>query len=137
MFKRILEMKEPLQSAMAILNPESVRKLTQEDWYVIEKCTEALACFEEVTIEISSEKNVTLLKVALHSNGLSSHCLRLKETGESVLTLVTKLADEVSRQLKRRHENLPLVWEATFLDPRFKYHGFLKTISDSNKQRKT
>lgn len=126
MFQRLLSMKEPLQSAMAILNSETVQKLSNEDWHLIEKCTEALASFEEVTKEVSSERSVSLSKLMLLSKGLYSHCLRLKDTNKTVEALTARLADEVLRRLIRKYGDLAIVWEATLLDARFKYHGFSK-----------
>ena len=127
MFKRILQMKEPLQSTMAIINPESLQELTKEDWYIIEKATEILTSFEEVTREISSEKYVTLSKILLLSKGLFSHCQRLSNSNchnEIVMALITKLTDQVLHRLVRKYEDLTNVLEATLLDPRFKRHGF-------------
>lgn len=37
MFERILKIKEPLQSPLAILAADCVPKLCNEDWYTIEK----------------------------------------------------------------------------------------------------
>lgn len=121
MFQRLSRMKEPLQSALAILNPDSVEHLTNEDWYNIDKSSEILSVVEEVTREMSREKNVTLSKIALLSKALLNHCQRLKEfelEGEIVCSFITKLAEEASSRMDKKYGDLGVVLEATLLDPR-------------------
>ncbi|XP_050516392.1 uncharacterized protein LOC126891254 [Diabrotica virgifera virgifera] len=43
---------------------------------------------------------------------------------DSVSNLVDKLYEEVTSRFKRKYRNIDLIWEAKFLDPRFKQHGF-------------
>lgn len=76
MLDRIRKMKELLQSTLGILNNSSLPQLQTEDWYIVEKC-DILSIFNEITIEISSEQNVTT-KIAVISKNVISYCSRLK-----------------------------------------------------------
>lgn len=62
MFERLLKIKEPLISTLAIVN-YSKQGLSVNDWKVIEFSCKALKVFYEVTVDISSEKNVTISKI--------------------------------------------------------------------------
>ncbi|XP_072400407.1 E3 SUMO-protein ligase ZBED1-like [Diabrotica undecimpunctata] len=137
MLRRFLQNKEPVQSTMGILNIPSLPILSPEDWYIIENCCDILYIFNEMTTELSVEKNATLSKIAVLSKNLINYCLRLKnENFESVSVnnLVNKLHEEVTTRFKRKYRNIDLIWEAAFLDPRFKQHGFHE--DDSFKQTK-
>ncbi|XP_047117392.1 zinc finger BED domain-containing protein 4-like [Schistocerca piceifrons] len=130
MFDRLLKIKEPLQSTLAILSVDLQTKLSNEDWLVIEKSCEILSPFEQVTTEISSERNVTLSKVVLLSKGLQSHCLRLKNSdygNEATNTVIAKLEDGICTRLVQKLADKAIACEATLLDPRFREHGFPKT----------
>nr|CAH7746876.1 unnamed protein product [Callosobruchus chinensis] len=127
MLNRLRKMKEPLQSTLGILNNSALPQLKTEDWYMVEKCCDILSIFNEITIEVSSEKNVTLPKIAIISKNLINYCTRLKsENFESqfIINMVSKLYDEVVTRYKKKYRNIPIIWEATLLDPRFKQHGF-------------
>lgn len=130
MFDRLLKIKEPLQSTLAILSVDLQTKLSNEDWTIIEKSCEVLSAFGQVTTEISSEKNVTLSKVVLLSKGLQNHCLRLKNSDNSngaIKTVIDKLEEGISSRLIQKLGDKAIAWEATLLDPRFREHGFPKT----------
>nr|CAH7748444.1 unnamed protein product [Callosobruchus chinensis] len=127
MLNRLRKMKEPLQSTLGILNNSALPQLNTEDWYMVEKCCDILSIFNEITIEVSSEKNVTSPKIAIISKNLINYCTRLKsENFESqfITNMVSKLYDEVVTRYKKKYRNIPIIWEATLLDPRFKQHGF-------------
>ncbi|XP_049806780.1 E3 SUMO-protein ligase ZBED1-like [Schistocerca nitens] len=127
---KALENKEPLQSTLAILSVDSQTKLSNEDWLVIEKSCEILSPFEQVTTEVSSERNVTLSKVVLLSKGLQSHCLRLKNSDHSnkaTNTVIAKLEDGICTRLVQKFADKAIACEATLLDPHFREHGFPKT----------
>ncbi|CAH1958100.1 unnamed protein product [Acanthoscelides obtectus] len=127
MLRRFSKNKESLQSTLGILNNPTLPVLSPEDWYIIETCSDILIIFEEITVEISAEKNVSLSKIAILSKNLISYCSRLKsETFENgfVINMVNKLYDEVGKRFKWKYRNITIIWEATFLDPRFKQHGF-------------
>lgn len=108
MFQRILKVREPLISTLALINFE-YEVLSQNDWKVIGFACKALKCFLEVTEEVSAEKNVTVSKLIILSNALIKHL--------TVMHL----------QLKKHFQNIAdnlLLAESTFLDPRFKKKCF-------------
>lgn len=98
-----------------------------------------LSVFEEVTREMSSEKNITLSKIALLRKVLFNHCLRMKESemeSEIISAFITKLADEVSSRMGKKYGDLDVVMDATLLYPRYKNYGFPKD-GQCFKQRKS
>ncbi|XP_047109658.1 E3 SUMO-protein ligase ZBED1-like [Schistocerca piceifrons] len=123
MFDRLLKINDSSQSTLVILSVDSQTKLSNEDWSVIEKSCEIPSSFEQVTTEISTERNVNLSKVVLLSKGLQSHCLRLKNSdhnNEATNTVIAKHEDG-------KFTDKAIAYEATLLDPRFREHGFQKT----------
>ncbi|XP_075221342.1 E3 SUMO-protein ligase ZBED1-like [Lycorma delicatula] len=59
MFNRLLETKEPLISTIALMNP-ILNNISFDEWTVIAEMCKLLKMFEEITIEISSQKTVTI-----------------------------------------------------------------------------
>ena len=76
MFQRFLELKTPLLSALADLNHDN--NLTSNDWEIIAKSCDILRRFNEITIEMSSEKSATISKTVLFSQALCNYCSKLK-----------------------------------------------------------
>lgn len=127
MLRRFSKNKESLQTTLGILNNPTLPALSPEDWYIKETCSDILLIFDEITVKISAEKNVSLSKIAILSKNLISYCSRLKsERFENglVINMVNKLYDEVVKRFKWKYRNINIIWEATFLDSRFKQHGF-------------
>jgi len=125
MFERILHLKTPLLSALAETNYDVY--LNSSDWQIISNTCDILKRFKEITIEISSEKSVSISKVVVLSKALINYCGQLKNKypGSSV---TTKFIDVLTSQVVSRfgpHERNILYAEAVILDPRFKNHGFL------------
>ncbi|KAL4091755.1 hypothetical protein QTP88_026397 [Uroleucon formosanum] len=117
MFERIYNLKVPLSSVLVEYNYNVY--LTNEDWQIISKSCEILKYFKEITIEISSEKSVSISKSIVFSCALLKHCAHLE----------TQLHD--SPQQFGSIEKLPIYAEATILDPRFKRFGFFINSSFS------
>ncbi|KAJ4935976.1 hypothetical protein JOQ06_017501 [Pogonophryne albipinna] len=69
MMQRAIEIKEPLVSTMALLNP-LLPALTPEEWDITKEVCDILKPFEEVTVEMSSERFVTGSKAILMARGL-------------------------------------------------------------------
>ncbi|KAJ8966354.1 hypothetical protein NQ317_017007 [Molorchus minor] len=107
MFNRVLEVKESLMSVIAINYPENLN-INNNDIIIIQGICDVLKLFKDVTEEMSSEKQVTASKVIL----------LIKELGQ-------KLLENLTRRFNLIEEN-KIYAEATFLDPRFKRHGFSK-----------
>ncbi|KAG0715818.1 Zinc finger BED domain-containing protein 4 [Chionoecetes opilio] len=55
MMRRFTEVKEPLISTLALVNPQ-LPTLSLEEWRIINEACEVLQPFEEVTVELSSER---------------------------------------------------------------------------------
>lgn len=125
MFERILHLKTPLSSALSESNYDV--HLNVSDWQIISNTCDILKRFKEITIEISSEKSVSISKVVVLSKALINYCGQLKNKypGSSV---TTKFIDVLTNQVVSRFEKYEwniLYAEAVILDPRFKNHGFL------------
>lgn len=75
MFQRIQNLKVPLSSVLVECNYNVY--LTNEDWHIISKSCEVLKYFKEITIEISSEKSVSISKSVVFSRALLKQCTYL------------------------------------------------------------
>jgi hypothetical protein len=65
MLLRFLHNKEPILSTLAVLQLQDEFRVSAHEWEIIENATKMLAVFDEVTKEISSEKNVSLSKTCI------------------------------------------------------------------------
>lgn len=74
MFERFLTLKTPILSTLANSNFEI--NLTLNDWNTLKQSSSILQRFKEITIELSSKKNVTISKVILFSQALISYCIK-------------------------------------------------------------
>lgn len=129
MFQRFLQLKTPLLSCLADLNYDVT--LTSNDWLIISKSCDILKRFNEITVEMSSEKGVTISKTVLFSQALSNYCNNLKsehQTIPQIESFIIKLTKEVNKRIGQAEKNI-LLGEATFLDPRFKKYGFQNQLA--------
>ncbi|KAJ8971547.1 hypothetical protein NQ317_003201 [Molorchus minor] len=69
MLVRILKIKDAVISTLAIIGQEQVNALNPHDWLIVETATSFLEIFNEVTVEISAEKNVSASKIILFIQG--------------------------------------------------------------------
>ncbi|XP_055634137.1 zinc finger BED domain-containing protein 4-like [Toxorhynchites rutilus septentrionalis] len=86
-----------------------------------------LRTFNEVTVEISAEKFVTLSKSAVLARMMIDQTKLKQQSSDSLPPIVKKLVDELHSGLVKRfgdRESNDLIAEAIFLDPRFKKQGF-------------
>lgn len=60
MLKRIAEVKDPLISTLALVNPQ-LQTLSLEEWEMVKETCEVLQPFEEVTVELSAERYVKIV----------------------------------------------------------------------------
>lgn len=84
-----------------------------------------LKCFVKVTIDISSEKNVTISKLIVLSNLILQYCEN--EIVDDLPTECKNMQGVMQEQIKKRFQNIEnylLLAETTFSDPRFKRYGF-------------
>ncbi|KAJ4935030.1 hypothetical protein JOQ06_007809, partial [Pogonophryne albipinna] len=107
MMQRAIEIKEPLVSTMALLNP-LLPALTPEEWDITKEVCDILKPFEEVTVEMSSERFVTGSKAILMARGLQrivAHRQRNPSTHEPVKGMVNFLAADLEKS-----EPVPQFW---------------------------
>ncbi|KAE9524437.1 hypothetical protein AGLY_015158 [Aphis glycines] len=71
MFQRCILIKEPLISTIAIIG--NVDNLTNEDFEIMQHYCEIFKPFKEATVELSSEKGVSISKVLIITQMLHSH----------------------------------------------------------------
>lgn len=108
-----------------MLNYEK-HQITQNDWKIIELSTKILKYFEEVTVDLSAEKNVTLSKVIYYSRALMRSCKNIHQEPNhplEIYSMLSKMTEQMSKRFFKIEEN-NLISEATVLDPRFKRQGF-------------
>lgn len=129
MFQRIQNLKVPLSSVLVECNYNVY--LTNDDWHIISKPCEVLKYFKEITVEISSEKSVSISKSVVFSRALLKHCTYL-DTQFYDSQQLTDMISTLTRQVEQRFgsiEKIQIYAEATILDPRFKKYGFLNNSS--------
>ncbi|XP_036346191.1 zinc finger BED domain-containing protein 1-like [Rhagoletis pomonella] len=121
MLERILKLKEAVVTTIALLRSDLI--IDQQSWEIIEGALLLLKPFYEVTMEISSEKNVTLSKVIVFNKLIQNFLLKYSCQNEKVVAL----KESLKRGMQARFRNLEmnsLYAECTMLDPRFKQKGF-------------
>jgi hypothetical protein len=60
MLSRILEIKDAVVSTLAIIDKEGINSLVPNEWNIVRIAMEILSIFNDVTIEVSAEKNVSI-----------------------------------------------------------------------------
>ncbi|XP_055590435.1 zinc finger BED domain-containing protein 4-like [Uranotaenia lowii] len=125
MLDRLLRNKEPVVSTLALL--ESDLSLESHDWIEIDHAVKVLKVFYDVTVEISSEKNVSLSKIAVLSRLMTRYVRQYLDREKSVPENIQKLCEQLISGLAKRFsllESNELVAQSILLDPRFKKQGF-------------
>ncbi|XP_033990013.1 zinc finger BED domain-containing protein 4-like [Trematomus bernacchii] len=112
MLKRVLESKDAIISTLALINAH-MDALDQEEWEALQETCTVLEPFEQVTVEISSERG--LQKITAYN--------QTQVTKRKVTELVTALSTSMDRKFHRMEYNTVLS-ESTVLDPRFKRLAF-------------
>lgn len=126
MFQRLCEVQVPLEATLGVLhNPVEI--LNESDWITLKSCCALLKPFEQVTKELSAEKNVCVSKIIPLIEGLKLFISGIEPSGDDALALKNSLLTGLQNRFSRLEYN-SLLAKATFLDPRFKQKGF----SDSN-----
>lgn len=129
MFQRIPDLKVPLSSVLVDCNYNVY--LTNNDWQIISKACEILKYFKEITVEISSEKSVSISKSVVFSRALLKHCRYLNSQfyeSPELTSMISKLKQQVEQRFESL-EKIQIYAEATILDPRFKKFGFFSENS--------
>uniref|UniRef100_A0A3B3C6A5 BED-type domain-containing protein n=1 Tax=Oryzias melastigma TaxID=30732 RepID=A0A3B3C6A5_ORYME len=134
MLKRITDVKDPLISTLALVNPQ-IQSLSLEEWEMVKETCAVLHPFEEVTVELSSERYVkTYLYICILYNVITRLCLDTFFKHFQVCSidddfLKTILMARGLQRVTAHHQRNPsthhLLADATLLDPRFKKHAFL------------
>lgn len=135
MLERIIALSEPLAATVGLLhNPVSLP--TEEEWIILKELCQILKPFEAVTVEMSSEKQITLSKVILIVKGLISSLERigLYITTQIANELINSLSSSIRSRFGTPETNI-IMGKASFLDPRFKTKAFtnqdcLKKVKD-------
>lgn len=113
-FQRVLDLKIPLSTTLTETNCNEY--LTNNDWNIISKACKLLKPFKEITVEISSEKFVTISKIVL-CRSLIKYCNKIKLEDHSsiqISQMVNVLVKEVDSRFGSM-ERKPLYAEATIL----------------------
>lgn len=87
--------------------------------------------FKEITVELSSEKGISISKVIILCNVLLPHIKKKKEEANlpsAIYSMLITMENKAEKKFEGIEEQ-PVLTEATILDPRFKKRGFSKTTS--------
>jgi zinc finger BED domain-containing protein 1 (E3 SUMO-protein ligase ZBED1) len=125
MLNRILQIKDSIVSTIAVLQCD-VPLLTGQEWYVIEKSVEILKMFDDITTEMSAEKNITISKIIPLVNVMNKKVNDYytdKTAPIEIMQMIQSLKDSLNHRFKYVEDN-ELMCQATILDPRFKKYGF-------------
>uniref|UniRef100_A0A8D8YQC9 Zinc finger BED domain-containing protein 1 n=1 Tax=Cacopsylla melanoneura TaxID=428564 RepID=A0A8D8YQC9_9HEMI len=124
MFQCVLKLKTPLLSTLDDVNCGIA--LTSADWDIVAQCCEILQIFEQMSIEVSAEKGVTISKVGMFARAMLHHCETVRNN-QQLMPEITELASTLYDQCQDGfHEYAinTLLHEASLLDPRFKKFAF-------------
>lgn len=120
-------MKEPLMSTIAIIG--NMDNLVHEDFELIKHYCAIFKPFKEVTIELSTEKGISISKVIILIKALHSH-IKNKEKEPNLPNAIQLMLSKMVTKANAKFENIenqPILTEATILDPRFKKKAFNNT----------
>ncbi|XP_015377461.1 PREDICTED: zinc finger BED domain-containing protein 4-like [Diuraphis noxia] len=124
MFNRCLETKDPLVSTLAMIGKTEM--LTASDFNLMDYYCKLFKPFKEVTIELSSEKGVSISKVIVLTNALLSHIKTMrteKNLPLEIYSMILKMGNKAKNRFAGMEDNYTFA-EATLIDPRFKKKGF-------------
>uniref|UniRef100_A0A2S2Q5B5 Zinc finger BED domain-containing protein 1 n=1 Tax=Sipha flava TaxID=143950 RepID=A0A2S2Q5B5_9HEMI len=124
MFQRCIDNKEPLMSTIAIIG--NMDNLVHEDFELIKHYCAIFKPFKEVTIELSSEKGISISKVLILIKALHLH-IKNKEKEPNLPNAIHLMLSKMVIKANAKFENIenqPVLTEATILDPRFKKKAF-------------
>jgi len=129
MFQRCIDIKEPLMSTIAIIG--NMDNLIHEDFELIKHYCAIFKPFKEVTIELSSEKGISISKVIILIKALHLH-IKNKEKEPNLPSAIHLMLSKMITKANTKFENIenqPILTEATLLDPRFKKKAFSNTYT--------
>lgn len=125
MMERIVKLKEPVFSTLAITN-NSLNCISDDEWEIISSACTFFQVFDDVTTEMSSENTVTISKQNLFYIFLLDH-LHLIIPNSETPTAIVEMANEINTTLTKYFKNLEsngIQSQSILLDPRFKKYGF-------------
>lgn len=129
MFERFLKTQEALKVTVGILN-SPVELLTEVEWLLLKEICSILKPFEQITTEMSAEKNVTLSKVIIIVKGLQLALQKMKDisTNSQAKALICHYENELLRRFAAVETN-HLMSKCAILDPRFKSKVFSSDLN--------
>jgi hypothetical protein len=125
MFQRCIDNKEPLMSTIAIIG--NMDNLVHEDFELIKYYCAIFKLFKEVTIELSSKKDISISKVLILIKALHSHIKNKEKEQNAIHLMLSKMVIKANAKFENI-ENQPILIEATILDPRFKKKALIISI---------
>ena len=85
-----------------------IAPLTADEWTTVEQLCKILQPFEQVSVELSAEENVTISKVILLAHNLQAACIRMQTmyTSEVAQELLKTLISNVDRRFKDAFDSM-------------------------------
>ncbi|MCM0158342.1 hypothetical protein [Candidatus Nardonella dryophthoridicola] len=102
MLKRFCQRKDALLSTLAILQHDTT--LCNTDWEIASHAINILEIFNDVTTEISTEKNVSISKLILFINAMEGHVSQFKNC--TPLSEIQKMIDIFLQEIHQRFKNI-------------------------------
>ncbi|KAL4088713.1 hypothetical protein QTP88_023798 [Uroleucon formosanum] len=102
--------------------------LSPDDFDIMRHYCSIFKPFKEITVELSSEKGISISKVIILCNVLLPHIKKKKEEANlpsAIYSMLITMENKAEKKFEGIEEQ-PVLTEATILDPRFKKRGFIK-----------
>nr|XP_033962438.1 zinc finger BED domain-containing protein 4-like [Pseudochaenichthys georgianus] len=128
MLQRLVDLREPVGAALASLNTDITTR-TSAECTTISGCLSLLSGFNEATIELSEEKNVSGSKVVPLLKMLEQ--MLHEEMATTAVAVAKEMGEHLLRQRRERlHalQSMSIMSSATLLDPRFKLIGLFSPL---------
>lgn len=109
---------------------EKLPDIADDEWDMLKSVCDVLEVFEEMTVELSAEKNVTVSKIPMMIEGSKRMLKEFRDAATSdnlasptYLAFVIKVCENF-RERMSLYNGVEVIDEAAILDPRFKHLTF-------------
>lgn len=134
MIKRFIQLKDAIVSTVAVIQTERGEQNTgnllshsflANDWNLLNELIKVFTIFDEITVEMSSEKHITLSKILVFVKIIMSKLNSLAEADllPEIKNVISRLINDCKGRFANYKSN-DLLAQSTILDPRFKKLGF-------------
>lgn len=121
-----IQVKSELCSVIGELQLTSLPVLSDADWSTMATICSVLKIFDEMTIEMSAEKDVTVSKLLVLIDAANEHLnsFSFDDADSTEVAKMVRILQEKFSSRSMKYGKIRIITEATLLDPRFKKSGF-------------